>query len=110
MNVRKTIGIVIAIGGVVLILTSRYISARVLEGKAQIASGQSQVDTTESLFSLTPATKPVGKGLTESGRQRIAAGQMEVDRYEQLAGQLKMGGYAMILVGLIMFLIPSRKK
>ncbi len=110
MNLRRIIGILLAIGGAVLILTSNYISARVLEGKAEIASGQRQVDTTESIFGMSRATKPVGKAFTGSAQSRINAGQAEVDRYEQLAGQLRVGGYILVIVGIIVAVIPSRKR
>ncbi len=110
MNLRRVLGILMIVGGIVLILTSNYISERVLEGKAQIASGQRKVDTADSVFGMSRATKPVGKAFTGSGQRRIDAGQREVDRYEQLAGQFRMGGYALIIVGLIVTLVPRRKR
>ena len=110
MSLRRIIGLVIAALGVVLLFTSNYISDRVLEGQAQIGSAQRKVDTADSLFSLNPATKQLGKGVTGSAQSQIDAGQQEVNRYQTLAGQIKIGGFALIGVGAFLFFMPRRKK
>ena len=110
MNTRRIVGIVIAIAGVVLLLVSRYITGRVEEGKGEIYAGQRKVDSANSLFSLTPATKEVGKGFTQSGQNRIDQGWSDVAHYESLAKTLKMGGYALIIIGAIIVVIPVRKR
>lgn len=107
---QKIIAILIVVVGIVLLLTSNYISARVVTGKAQIASGQSQVDSTNSLFGRSRATKPFGQAFTGSAQSRINAGQVDVDRYERLAGQLKIAGVVLIIAGIVIFVLPRRKK
>lgn len=110
MIIRKIIGILLAIAGIVLLFTSDNISRQVNEGKIEIAVGQQKVDDTNSIFGMSRVTKPFGKAFTDSGQQRINAGQQEVDKYEKLSGQIKMGGYALIVIGLILILIPSMKR
>ncbi|MES2273834.1 MAG: hypothetical protein V4487_06545 [Chlamydiota bacterium] len=109
MNSKRIFGILLLIGGIALFLFSNYISKQVTAGKAEISSAQSQVDQSNSLFSLNPVSKEVGKGLTGSAQRKIDAGNQEVNEYERLAGWLKIGGGILLIVG-IGFLILGKKK
>lgn len=109
MNAGKVLAILIALAGIVSIGTSRYIMTQVEQGKLEIASGQSKVDSANSLFSLNPLTEKYGKTFTESGQNRINQGKLDVERYSEMARWLKIGGIVLLVVGLGVFLI-SRKK
>ena len=109
MNSKRTIGIVFAVAGVVMLVFSNYIANQVEIGRGKIDRAQRQVDTGNSLFSLTPVTKQVGQGITGSAQKRINAGEEEVSEYAQLSRQLQIGGVVLLILGIgVVFL--SRKK
>ncbi len=110
MSWKRIIGILLALAGIALVLTSNYISDQVEAGKEQINSAQEKVDKGSSLFSLSPYTKDVGKEITDSAQKKIDAGKLEVIQYETLAGKLKIGGIALIVVGGLLVIFGRRKK
>jgi uncharacterized membrane protein HdeD (DUF308 family) len=110
MNIRRIIGILILIGGIVLIVVSQYIKARVEEGKTEISSAQKKVNQGNSLFSLSPYSQPVGKKITGSAQKKIDEGNLQVSQYEELAGQLQIGGVVLIIIGIIIIAIPRKSK
>jgi hypothetical protein len=110
MNIRRVIGILIAIIGIALIVTSQYIKTRVEEGKEQISDAQKKVDNSNSLFSLSPYSKPVGQKMTDSSQQKINEGSLQVSYYEGLSGQLQIGGIVLIALGIIIIVIPRKSK
>ncbi len=109
MSWKRIIGILLVLAGITLILTSNYISNQVEAGKEQISSAQEKVDKGSSLFSLSPYTKDVGQEITGSAQKKIDEGKLQVIQYETLAGKLKIGGIALIVVGGL-FMIFGRKK
>ncbi|MBS0615875.1 MAG: hypothetical protein JSR58_04920 [Verrucomicrobia bacterium] len=109
MSWKRILGIILVLGGVALLLVSNYIANQVEQGKEQISSAQKKVDQGNSLFSMSPYTKDVGEQITGSAQKKIDAGQQEVIQYETLAGQLKIGGIVVLVVGLL-FVIFGRKR
>jgi hypothetical protein len=110
MNKKRTLGIAIAIIGVVLIGFSMYIKTQVLQGNAQIASGQKKLDTTSKVFSFSSATKPFGDQVTKSGNKKIAKGKEEIAYYTKLANQLQVGGIILIVVGAGIAVFSGKKR
>lgn len=110
MNTKQVIGLVLFAAGLGMLYASHYITTQVLEGKGKIHSAQGKVDTTNSLFSITPATKPVGRGLTSSAQSEINAGRDEVAYYEQMADWLRIGGIGFVVVGIGACLFCRTKK
>ncbi len=110
MKGQKILGIALIVIGAGLLLFSDYIATQVAEGKLKIERAQSQVDTTESLFSVSKYTKPVGKTFTGSAQKRIDAGQSQVDYYEGLSNNLKIGGIVLIVIGAALLFIGRKKK
>jgi hypothetical protein len=109
MNLRRIIGIVVAIAGIALLCVSSYIKGQVAEGQEQIDSAQKKVDTGNRLFSLSPTVKEYSKGLTDSAQKKIDAGQEQVIEYTALAQKLQIGGYILIAVGALLILLPKKK-
>lgn len=109
MSGKRIFGILLVLAGVALVLTSNYISNQVEAGKEQINSAQDKVDKGNSLFSMSPYTKDVGEQITGSAQKKIDEGKLQVIQYETLAGKLKIGGIALIIVGLL-FIIFGRKR
>ena len=99
MKILRILGIVVVVAGVVCIFFSHYITNEVSEGKIKIEKGQKAVDKSNSLFSTSPYTKPIGKGVTSSAQKKINAGKEEVSYYEQLAETLQISGIVGIIVG-----------
>ncbi len=110
MTGKRILGIVILIGAVTMIYFSYYIKTRVNAGKGQISDAQKKVDTADSLFSLSPATKDFGKGLTGSAQKKIDEGQVQIDQYERLASFLQIGGIVLVVVGVGVILVGGRKR
>ncbi len=107
MNLKRIIGIVICIGGIVLIFVSNYIKNQVESGKIQISSGESQVNQGQTLFGVNPVTKQAGNQLFfNSAQEQINAGKRDVAYYESLASQLQIAGIIAIIVGLGVIFIP----
>lgn len=105
MRALRILGIVILIGGIACIFFSNYITKQVNQGKIQIEQGQKKVDQTNQLFSVSPYTKPVGKGLTSSGQQQINEGKDQVAHYEAIAQSLKIWGIVAMIAGVAMIVI-----
>jgi putative Mn2+ efflux pump MntP len=110
MRSKKISGLIIVILGLVCLYFSHYIKEQVEQGKMQISEAQGKVDTANSIFSVNPVSKEVGKGLTSGAQRQINEGRMEVAKYGQLAMWLQIGGYVLIIVGVLVFLTGFRKK
>jgi hypothetical protein len=109
MNTKRILGIICVIGGVVLLCISGYIKSQVGEGSEQVAAAQKKLDQGNSLFSMSPATKQLGQGITGGANKKIASAKEMIAYYQNLAEQLMIGGIVLIVVGGIV-LIFSRKK
>lgn len=110
MSWKRIVGIILVLAGIALLLTSNYIVEQVEQGKEQISSAQKKVNQGDSLFSLSPYTKDVGKEITGSAQKKIDAGKQDVLHYETLAGQLKIGGIALIVVGVLLVIFGRKKR
>ena len=110
MKKKRSLGILLLVGGVALILFSMYISGQVTEGREKISNAQNQVDRGKKLFSLTPYTEPLGKGLTGAAQRKIDEGRQEADEYAQLADWLKIGGVVCIIAGGAVFLMSRKRR
>ncbi|MCF7806060.1 MAG: hypothetical protein K9M07_03095 [Simkaniaceae bacterium] len=110
MDLKKIIGIILAVLGISLIFISGYIRGRVEEGKQEISSGQQTVDQTNKLFSITGPTKVVGDELTGSAQQEIDEGRSQVAHYERMASQLQIGGIILIIAGAGLFVYGFMKR
>ncbi|MES2121622.1 MAG: hypothetical protein V4492_02450 [Chlamydiota bacterium] len=109
MNIKKVIGILLVVGGITMIGLGAYISGEVDEGKHKISSAQEKVDTGNSLFSMSPATKEFGKGITGSAQKKIDEGKDQVSTYEAMSQNFKWGGIIVLIAGAVILFI-SRKK
>lgn len=96
--------------GIVCLFLSRYISGQVEEGRGKIDKAQSVVDQGNSLFSLNPVSKEIGKGITGSMQNKIDAGSKEADFYESMAMLLRVGGIVLIASGAVLFIYHQYKK
>lgn len=110
MKLRKILGIGALILGLICIGLSSYITHSVEEGKAKISHAEKQVNTGSSLLSLTPATKELSKGLTDSAHKKIDAGKEEVGKYERIARELTIGGIALLVLGSVSLLMMYKKR
>ena len=108
MNFRRIVGIIILVAGCAGIGTSLYIKKEVAKGKQQIASGQQKVDTGKAIFGLSPATKPVGEGLTAGAQSQIDQGRRDVAYYERLSDWLMIGGVICVILGGVLLFYPRR--
>jgi LPXTG-motif cell wall-anchored protein len=106
---KKFLGIILAIGGIAMIVFSFYIKSQVAEGKAKASSAQSTVDKGTWLFSQNPISKEVGKGLTNPIQKQIDEGESQISYYENMATWLLIGGIGVLIIGGAVVLI-SRKK
>ena len=105
MLFRKISGIILAIIGIAMYLTSNYIADQVFEGKNQIASAQQKVDIANGLFSQSPYTKGIGGAVTSSGQKQIDEGKEQVSQYELLANRLHTAGVVIFIAGAGLFFL-----
>lgn len=112
MSTKRILGIIAIVGGVVLLGFSSYIKSQVGEGREKVASAQKKIDQGEGLFSLTPATKSIGKSFTGGARKKIASAEETIAYYQDLADKLQIGGFALIVLGGVVWVldINSNKK
>lgn len=109
MNIRRALGILVLIGGIVLIFISNYIKGQVEEGNLKISSAEQKVQQGNKLFSYNPLSQQVGKQITGSAQKKINAGKEQVSYYTQLADNLQIGGIVLIVLGIIIVVIPRKK-
>lgn len=109
MNHKRNSAVLCLIAGAGLLAASFYIHGQVAEGREQISSAQKKVDQSNSLFSVSPYTKGVGNALTGSAQKKIDAGSAEAAHYEEMANMLKFGGFGLLILGAIIFVL-SRKR
>ena len=110
MKTKRLLGIVLIVIGAVLVLFSDYIATQVASGKLQIEKAESQVHTTKSIFSQTPATKSIGNIFTDGAESKIRDGQQKVNQYETLSHNLKIIGIISIVGGIIVFLLGGFRR
>jgi hypothetical protein len=110
MKVQRILGILLVVAGIVLLGVSNYIKKQVAEGRIEIAAGQKKVDSARSVFSLSPATEPVGKMITSGGQKRIDEGTATANYYERMAGNLQIGGIIAMVAGALLFILSYRRK
>ncbi|MBI5346909.1 MAG: hypothetical protein HZB76_07200 [Chlamydiae bacterium] len=96
---KRIFGIIIALLGIALLLTSFYIKSRIEEGKKQIAEAESKVNQGITLFSLNPITKEASKGFKESAQQKIDAAIEMVTYYETVVLWSQVGGALFVILG-----------
>ncbi len=110
MQSKRILGILLIVIGGAMVLFSNYIAGQVAQGQAQIDSAQSQVNTTDTLFSGSEYTKPFGKALTGGAQKKIDAGQREVNYYSGLSGKVKVGGIILIVIGAAILFMGRKKR
>jgi hypothetical protein len=96
---KKTFGIALIVVGALMIGFSHYIAEQVAAGNIKIYNAQQQVDTVNTLFNRSDATKPIGEVFTGGAQKKIDAGRAKVSHYESLAQKLQIGGVILILAG-----------
>lgn len=105
---RKLLGITIGIIGIALILLSSYIKNRVEEGEGQVSDAQKQIDQGNSLFSIAPETKSLGRSFTGAAQKKIDAANAEIAEYAHYSGWFQKGGIILIVIGAGILLIHRR--
>lgn len=110
MSAKKIIAILIFIAGLVLIFISHYIKIQVAEGKIRVESAQSQVDQGNSLFSITPETKALGKSFTGSAQSQINEGTQKIALYAGRADILQVTGIILLVLGIGIFFVRLGRK
>lgn len=110
MNVKKIFAVIVFLIGVVMVGSSIYITKQIEEGKLQISNAERQLQQGSALFSLNPATKQIGQGITQSADRKIARANQDILTYTNLAQLLMVGGIIVIIIGLGMFVFACRSK
>lgn len=110
MGKRKILGSVVLLGGIVMLFMSHYIQTQVDEGRGKISKAEKSINQGNSLFSLTPVTKEIGKGLSKSAEKKLQKYKDQADDYERLADQLQAGGWIAIVLGTVLIVWPEKRK
>jgi peptidoglycan hydrolase CwlO-like protein len=107
---KKSIGFVVVILGVVSILFANYIHGQVDAGKQKVSSAEKKVGQANSLFSLNPVVKEIGQEATNRAQDKIDEGKETIGQYERIAQWLQMGGIVLVIVGAGIVLVSFLKK
>jgi uncharacterized membrane protein HdeD (DUF308 family) len=96
MNVKKAIGLLILIVGIILVIFAVYNKARVAAAKEKIATGKQM---SESFFPKNPASEVVG------GKMQAMASQ-----YDEPLKWILIGGVVLIVIGGGMLIFGRKRK
>lgn len=107
LNIALSI-LVIAMG-IGVLQVAHYIETEIAKGKKQLKKAEKMVGGTGSLLSITPLSKEVGDELLSGSRAKIQAAHGDIAFYTQLAEALIWGGWAVIGIGALWFLIAFIK-
>lgn len=107
---KKILGSLALIIGIIMIFVSIYIKTQVEQGRELVGSAKEKVETGKTLFSLSPYTKEVGKGIAKGAEKKIKKGEMEIGKYEAISNFAMYGGIVLIVVGSVIFFIPGKQK
>ncbi len=110
MNLKRIIGGVVILGGVVMLFIANYIQNEIEAGTLKITKAEKSVGQANSLFSLSPATKELSKGAISGANKKIAAGKQEIAYYTKVAHDLQMGGFVLIGAGILVIVLGGHKK
>ncbi|MGH2611532.1 MAG: hypothetical protein ACRDFB_00615 [Rhabdochlamydiaceae bacterium] len=110
MNVKRILGIIVFIAGVVMLFVSSNIKKQVAEGTLKVRSAEKTVNQANSLFSLSPATKQLTQGTMKGAQKKIAAGKEQIAHYSKLADELQVGGFVLICAGILIFVLGAGHK
>ena len=110
VNFKQILGAIIFVGGIVLLFIAHYINVQVEQGNTDIFNAQSKVDSSNSLFNMSPYSKPIGQGLTSGAQKQIDEGKGTVAYYTVMAQRCQIGGIVAIVVGAGMMFFLRRKK
>jgi hypothetical protein len=105
MNSKRILGIIVLVVGVVLLFVSSNIKKQVAEGTLKVSSAEKSVSQANSLFSLSPATKQLSQGAMKGAEKKIAAGKEQIAYYSKLADELQMGGFVLVIAGIVIFVL-----
>lgn len=117
MSVKRIIGIIVLIVGVVMLFVSNNIKQQVAAGTLKVQSAEKSVNQANSLFSLSPTAKQLTQGTMQGAQKKIAAGKEQIAYYTKLADELQLGGFVLIGAGILIFVLgkshpnqPKKKK
>jgi uncharacterized membrane protein len=110
MNIKRVLGALIIVAGIVLLYISNYITQQINQGQEEIASAKKKINQGEQLFSFNPVAKEVGKGLTSGAKKQIRAGEETIAHYTQVADWCQKGGIGLIVLGAIVVIFGRSKK
>ena len=107
---RKIIAICLFLMGLGAVGASMYIEKEVAAGQIKIQKAEKSVQQGDQLFSLNPVTKEIGRGIKESADKKIGEGKGLISQYTVLASQLKIGGWIVAVLGVVLFLFSRKRK
>ncbi len=107
-RVKKILGIIILVGALALLGTSRYIKIEIGEGKEKIAKAQKKIDQGDAILGLSPVTRNLG--VTGGAKKKIASAKDMVAYYERLADTLEICGFALLAVGGFLLVLVWNEK
>jgi hypothetical protein len=107
---KKILGPLALIVGIIMILVSVYIKTQLEQGRALVGSAKEKVEAGKSLFSLSPYTKEVGKGITRGAERKIKEGEMEISKYGAISNFAMYSGIVLVIVGSVIFFLPKTRK
>lgn len=108
MKMKKKWGVIVLLLGVIFLAGSFYIKGQVEEGNQKVAKTEKQMDLGDKLFSITPETKEIGKGISGSVDKKLIEGKEQIAFYTSMADWLEIAGVVFIILGMSMILFGKK--
>lgn len=108
MNLKRILGFIVLIVGIVMLFVSNNIKEQVAAGTLKVKSAEKTVNQANSLFSLSPTAKELTKGSMQGAQKKIAAGKEQIAYYSKLADELQMGGFVLIGAGILIIVLGKK--
>jgi hypothetical protein len=109
---KKAIGLIILIIGVMAFLSGDYVTKQVGEGETKIKKTQKTVNQVQCTTKVNPYAKVVGQIVTNPIQQKIDEGRDEVAQYKKLVPILHIVGAFLAAIGILILFwgIFAKKK
>jgi hypothetical protein len=105
MSWKKITAIVVVVIGVVMLLSSAYVSNKAKERRIKIEASQKKANTLDPNFSMSKYSKPLNGKSAE-----FKNSQKEVEMHRSTAGKLLIGGIILIIIGAGAFYYYYRRR
>jgi hypothetical protein len=101
---KKWIFILSIVLGISSLSVSGYIDSQIKAGQQELSSAKQKMQTYGKVSSKVPLSQPLNKQITKQADAEMAQGQMKISYYQSVSFVLKITGFILFLVAVIITL------